>query len=120
MKKYLRHILFTVSCFVYASTLSAQNLGITAPGTTSYLTTNVGNNVATNNTLNVANNFLVADQYTTSVPLTAIQIISSGSGGGNVKVSIYSNAPGNVPGVKQCPEVHMIFQIYSCRPALIG
>lgn len=107
MKKFLLHILFTVFCFVYALTLSAQNLGIATPGATNYPATNVGNNVATNNNLNVANNFLVADQYTTSVPLTAIQIISSGSGGGNVKVSIYSNAAGNAPGIKLCPEVQV-------------
>ena len=107
MRKLLLYILFIISGFGYALTLSAQNLGITTPGTTSYPTTIVGNNAATNNALNVANNYLVADQYTTTVPLTAFQIVSSGSGGGNVKVSIYSNAAGNVPGIKQCPEIQV-------------
>lgn len=86
---------------------SAQNMGITSPGTTNYPQTTIGNNAAVNTGLNVANNFLVADQYTTTVPFTALQIQSKGSGGGNVKVSIYSNAAGNVPGTKLCPEVQV-------------
>ena len=43
MRKFLLHILFTVFCFVCALTLSAQNLGISAPGSTAYPQTNIGN-----------------------------------------------------------------------------
>ena len=49
MIKTLPYILFTVFCFAYALTLSAQNLGITTPGTTAYPQTTIGNTLQASN-----------------------------------------------------------------------
>ncbi len=54
MRKFLLHILLIVFCFVYALTLSAQNLGISAPGSTAYPQTNIGNTL-TENSANAGN-----------------------------------------------------------------
>ncbi|MFI5159267.1 MAG: hypothetical protein ACHQF4_10405, partial [Sphingobacteriales bacterium] len=86
MKRFLVPIL-TVSLFVCALTVSAQNLGITTPGTTNYLQTIIGNSSAQNTGLSNSANFLVCDKYTTTVPLTAIKIVTLGNAAGNVKVA---------------------------------
>lgn len=100
-------ILPLLSSLTFTLKVSAQTIGFNAVGSTTYPTAIVGTNADPNTGLNVANNYLVADQYTTSVPLTAIQIMTKGNGGGNVKVSIYSNSAGNVPGTRQCPEIQI-------------
>jgi len=89
--------------------VSAQNLGLTTIGSTSYPTAIVGNNVSLNTYLHGDSNYLVADQYTTTVPLAAVQTMTNGSGGGNLKVSIYSNATGNVPGSKLCTGIKILY-----------
>jgi len=91
---------------VYALTLSAQNLGITTPGTTSYPQTNFGNTLTGNS--NDAGNFLTVDQFTTTVPVTAILIRTFGtvsSGTNNVKVSIYNDDGFDLPLTLLFPEV---------------
>ena len=57
MKIKLLHILFTILFFGYALPLSAQNLGITTPGTTGYPQTIVGNVLT--EVSNNAGNFLI-------------------------------------------------------------
>lgn len=86
--------------------LSAQNLGITTPGSTSYPQTNIGNTLT--QTGNCAGNYLTVNQFTTTVPLTAISIRTFGtvsSGSNNVKVSIYSDNGTNSPGTLLFTEV---------------
>lgn len=78
---------------------SAQNMGITTPGTTNYPQTTIGNTLT--EVSNDAGNFLTVDQFTTTVPLTAIAIKTFGSvssGTNNVKVAIYSDNGSNFPG----------------------
>lgn len=107
MKKILPYILFTVFCFVYALTLSAQNLGIATPGTTNYLKTNIGNTQTASPTSN-GGFTLIFDQFTTTFPLTAISISTFGtvsSGANNLKVAIYSDNGSNSPGTLLFAEV---------------
>ena len=102
MKKTLPHILFTVFCFVFALTLSAQNLGIATSGTTNYPQTTIGNILteASNN----AGNFLIFNAVTTTVPLTVISIRTFGSVSGTISVTIYNDNSGT-PGTKLFTEV---------------
>ncbi len=102
MKKIILHILFTVLFFVYTLTLSAQNLGITAPGTTSYPQSTIGNTLteASNN----AGNFLIFNPIITTVPLTAISIRTYGSASGTISVTIYNDNSGT-PGTKLFTEI---------------
>ena len=102
MKKFLLHIIFTASGFVYAITLAAQTIGITTPGTTGYPQTTVGNILTENG--NDAGNYLIFDPVTTTVPLTAISIRTYGNNSGNIKVTIYSDNTGT-PGTKLFTEV---------------
>lgn len=102
MRKFLLHILFAFSSFGYALTLSAQSLGITAPGTTNYPQTTIGNTLteASNN----SGNFLIFNPVTTTVPLTAISIRTYGSANGTISVTIYNDNSGT-PGSKLFTEV---------------
>ena len=102
MRKFLLHIICTVFCFVYALTLSAQNLGISTPGNTNYPQLTIGNTLTENS--GNAGNYLAFDPVTIAVPLTAIAITTYGSASGNIKVSIYSDNSGN-PGTKLFTEV---------------
>ena len=102
MRKFLLHILCTFSAFGYALTLSAQNLGITTPGTTAYPQTTIGN--ALTEASNNAGNFLIFNPVTTTVPLTAISIRTYGSVSGTISVTIYNDNSGT-PGSKLFTEV---------------
>jgi len=77
--------------------------GVTTTGSTNYPTTNIGNTTGSYSNPNSIN-YLVADKYVTTVPLTAITIYTWGTGGGNVKVSIYSDSSGS-PGTELFTEV---------------
>jgi hypothetical protein len=83
---------------------SAQNMGITAPGTTNYPQTIIGNSSAQNTGLSNSASFLVCDKYATTVPLTAIRMVTLGRVNGNVRVAIYSDNAGS-PGTKLFTEV---------------
>jgi len=85
----------------------AQTFGLTAQGTTNYPQTNIGNTQTASPGSN-AGNTLIFDQFTTTVPLTAISIGTFGtvsSGTNNIKVSIYSDNGSNSPGTLQFTEV---------------
>lgn len=86
-------LLCTLIPFGAAST----TFGVTSIGSSNYPETNVG--VTTSDTGHVTNNYLVADQYVTSVSLTVFQISSYGQASGNVEIAIYtdnSGVPGNL------------------------
>jgi hypothetical protein len=83
----------------------SATFGIATVGSTSYQTN--GNYVGyptPDSTGQDSANYLVADQYTTTVPLTAIQISTYGNASGNVKVTIYGDNSG-VPGTRLFTEV---------------
>jgi hypothetical protein len=83
--------------FTCSLRLSAQNLGISTPGTTNYPQTIVGN--TSNGNGNDGGNYCIANYITTTVPLTAIAIKTFGTAGGNVKLAIYTDNSGS-PGTK--------------------
>ncbi len=103
-KTFLLQILLPVFFFLDVLTSSAQNLGITTTGTTSYPQTTIGNTL-TEASGNAGNN-LIFNQVITSVPLTAIAIKTYGSvsSTNGIKVSIYNDNAGN-PGTKLFTEV---------------
>lgn len=103
MKIKLLHILFTILFFGYALPLSAQNLGITTPGTTGYPQTIVGNVLT--EVSNNAGNFLIFNPVTTTVPLTAVSIRTFGSANGTISVTIYNDNGSGAPGTKLFTEV---------------
>jgi hypothetical protein len=74
---------------------SAATFGLSSIGSTNYPQINVGY-TSTSAAANSVN-FLEVDKYTTAVPLTAMTIKTYGTGGGNVKVSIYSDAGRGTP-----------------------
>lgn len=102
MKKYFLYIILPVICFICTLTSSAQNLGITTPGTTNYPQTTIGNTTTELN--NNGGNFLIFDSVRTTVPLTAIAIRTYGSVSGTISVTIYNNN-GGTPGTKLFTEV---------------
>jgi len=87
------------------SPASANTAGNTVIGSnTSYPSIKIGYTSASGQTDNA--NQIFADQYTTTVPLTAISISSYGTENGNVKVAIYTNSPSlNRPETLLFPEV---------------
>ncbi|MEO8416709.1 MAG: SprB repeat-containing protein [Ginsengibacter sp.] len=101
MKRFI-HILFTILFFGIVLMSSAQNLGITTPGTNAYPQTTIGNTLS--ELSNNAGNFIIFNPITTTVPLTAISIRTYGSANGTISVTIYSDNSG-VPGTKLFTEV---------------
>ncbi|MDY0001161.1 MAG: hypothetical protein RBU30_07705 [Polyangia bacterium] len=78
--------------------------GITGPGSTDYPAITVGN--PSTGSGPVSASYLVADRYTTTVPLTAVRLHSWGIAAGNVKISIYDHDVANdLPGQRLFPEV---------------
>lgn len=77
---------------------SGNTVGINTVGSQTYPTTNVG---ITSNTGTAAPaaNYLVADKYTTTVPLTVYQVGFYAKASGNVQIAIYTNN-GGFPGTK--------------------
>ncbi len=97
--KILYYTVFASIFSALALTTRGQNMGITTPGTTNYSQSTIGNTLT--EASNDAGNFLTVDQFTTTVPLTAIAIKTFGSvssGTNNVKVAIYSDNGSNFPG----------------------
>ena len=88
--------------YVFTQPIFLSSFGINGIGSTNYPTTNIGQTGTGTNNLN--SGVLSADKYTTTVPLTAIQIKTYGTANGNVKVSIYSDTSG-FPGAKLFTEV---------------
>jgi len=98
MNKILSHILLTLFCFVYACTLSAQNLGITTPATTNYPSTSLGDATLESGTGNRgANNIEAWDKFTTTVPLTVTNFFmyqNATGATGTMHIGLYKDASG--------------------------
>ena len=94
--------MLSVVFFAFTINLSAQTLGVTTTGTTSYPQTNIGNTLT--ETGSNAGNFLIFNPVTTTVPLTAIAIRTYGSASGTISVTIYNDNAGT-PGTKLFTEV---------------
>ena len=97
-KKSLMSIFVLIMFFFFVlSTIvpiaQAATFGLTSIGSTSYPTANIGttNTGASLNSPNV----LMADKYTTTVPLTATTIKTYGTTNSNIKVSIYDDNAGD-------------------------
>jgi hypothetical protein len=86
------HVVFFV--VVLNFNIHAQSIGNSGTGSTNYLQTNVG---STSNGTDGSNSsdYLIADRYTTTVPLNVLQIRTYGNAGGNAKVAIYDHDAAN-------------------------
>jgi hypothetical protein len=96
-------LLFSLFSLVNAEYLHAQTLGITTTGTSVYPQTSIGSTATA--TGNNAGNYLIVNQFTSNVPLTAIAIRTFGTASGNVKVSIYNDNGSDYPGTLLFTEV---------------
>ncbi len=98
MSRILLYILLTLFCFVYAFTLSAQNLGITTPGTTNYPSTSLGDATLESGTgSRGANNIEAWDKFTTTVPLTVTNFFmyqNVTGATGTMHIGLYKDASG--------------------------
>jgi hypothetical protein len=99
-KKLLAGIIFLV--FV-GNGISAQTIGNTSIGSTTYPITNIGNTNTGTSLIN-SGNYLVCDKYVTTIPLTATVIHTWGDVSGTVRVTIYTDNSGS-PGTKLFTEV---------------
>lgn len=71
---------------------SDSTFGLSSTGSTTYPTTNIGN--TNTGTGAFSANYDVLDKYSTSFPMTAIEIHTRGTASGNVKVNLFSDSSG--------------------------